>query len=72
MAGYTTPAERMRRYRRRRRQGLLVMKAEVGPDVVDTLVADGWLPADEARDPKAVGAALVAWARGTLATQAIE
>ncbi len=62
----TLAAQRMRRYRRRRRRGLLAVRAEVGPEVVDTLIAHGWLSADEARDPKAVGAALVAWARSTL------
>ncbi len=72
MAGDTSSAERMRRWRRRRRQGLVAFWAEVESEVVDMLVAGGWLSADEARDPKAVGAAFVAWARGTLATQAIE
>ena len=64
----TLTAERMRRYRRRRRQGLVAFWAEVGPDVVDTLIADGWLPADAAKDPKAVGAALVARVREILTT----
>ncbi len=62
----------MRRYRRRHRRGLVLAKAEVGPEIVDTLIAHGWLSADEARDSKAVGAALVAWARSTLTMQPTE
>ena len=58
-----TGAERMRRYRRRRRQGLVAFWAEVESEIVDRLIADGWLPADAAKNPKAVGAAFVAWAR---------
>ena len=64
----TETAERMRRYRRRRRQGRIAFWAEVEPEVVDTLIADGWLSADAVRDHRAVGAAFVAWATHTITT----
>ena len=62
----TSAAERMRRYRRRRRQGLVAFWAEVESEIVDKLIVDGRLPASAAKDPQAVGAALVAWVRKLL------
>ncbi len=64
MARSTTSAERMRRYRRRRRQGLLVVRGEVGAEVLNALVTKGWLTADEAQKPDAVGKALSRLAEG--------
>ncbi len=58
MARSTTPAERMRRYRRRRQQGLFVVRVEVGTEILHALVTGGWLSEDEAQDPDAVGKVL--------------
>ncbi len=54
----TEAAERMRRYRRRRRQGVLVVRAEVSTDVLNALITTGWLTADEAQNADAVGKAI--------------
>ena len=54
----TEAAERMRRYRRRRRQGVLVVRAEVSTDVLNALITMGWLTADEAQNADAVGKAI--------------
>ena len=47
----TTPAaERQRRYRERRARGMRVLAVELGPEVLERLVAEGWLNAEEAQD----------------------
>ena len=54
--GSPTPsaAERQRRHRERRRAGVLVVTLELPPEIVDTLVAWGWLSADQAKNPRAL------------------
>ena len=63
-------AGRMRRLRARRRIGSLCFRGDVPREVIDALIRKGWLKADEATDPKRVGAAMVdvsvCWAHGTL------
>ncbi len=60
MAGDTTSAERMQRYRWRHQRGLRVVTLEVGPMIVDALVRQGWLSAADAQDRQALAAALMA------------
>ena len=57
-AGRSPAAERMRRYRRRRREGRFVVRVEVGTEVLHALVTGRWLSEDEAQDPDAVGKVL--------------
>ena len=58
----SSPAERaairMRKYRRRRRQGLLAVRTAIRPEVVTSLIEEGWLSREEAEDLVAVGNAL--------------
>ena len=76
----STPAElaaiRMRKYRRRRRQGLLAVRAEIRTEVVTALVEQGWISREEVEDPVAVGNALAElvndWALGKPTTQGID
>ncbi len=67
MTGRTMAAERMKRYRKRLRDGLLAIRTEVSANTLDKLIATGLLPAEKIDDPRAVGAALAravdAWAR---------
>ena len=58
MGTISNPAERMRRYRERRRVGAVSVRLEVMPDTVQQLVADGWLPKERAAESKAVSDAL--------------
>ena len=66
----TTAAARMRRYRLRRKLGLMMAAAEVPADVVAGLAERGWLDVGEAEDPRRLGGVLVDVAdclvRGTL------
>ena len=43
-------AERQRRYRARRQHGMRMLTVELGPEVLERLVAEGWLNAEEAQD----------------------
>ena len=55
----TSPAaERQRRYRRRRKCGLLVATAEVPIQVAEALVGRGLLAEGDVSNPKRLGAAL--------------
>ena len=62
-----TVAERSRRWRRRRREGLQHATAEVPYAVLALLIEAGHLKADQAEDPRAVGAALIEFARNGVA-----
>ena len=66
----TSAAERQRRFRERRREGLRRMAGDVPADLVRALVENGWLGPDEANEPRKIGAALLdladCWMRGTL------
>ncbi len=53
-----TDAERARRYRARRRQGLCVVPLEVSESEIDGLVRGGLLESSHAGDPKKVGEAV--------------
>ncbi len=59
-------AERMRRARERRKRGRLVARIEVTFGMVEELVGRGFLPAWDAEDVEAIGAALEALLRVTL------
>ncbi len=65
-----TAADRQRRYRQRRKFGLMVAAAEVPADVVAGLAERGWLDVAEAEDPRRLGDVLVdvddCLVRGTL------
>ncbi len=54
-----TAAKRQRRYRARRRRGVVVAHAEVPVQLIDALVNDGDLTETDTTDPWALGAALV-------------
>ncbi len=66
----TPTAERQRRCRERKRQGMRRMGGDVPADVVRALVINGWVSGAEADDPQKLGAALVdladCWMRETL------
>ena len=51
-------ADRKARYRPRQAEGRAVYSVEVGPEVLDLLVATRWLPETDASDRQAVGAAI--------------
>ena len=51
--------ERQRRCRERKRRGLVLARAEVPDRIVEALVEQGVLPADEATDARSIGQALV-------------
>ena len=53
-------AERQRRYRQRRRQGLIVIRADITYDEILRLIQSGRLAECDAETPAAIGAALVA------------
>ena len=55
----TTAAERMRRLRRRRREGLLFAVAEVPMRLAEALVAAGLVRQQDAVDARALGVALI-------------
>ncbi len=55
----TTSAERQRRYRERKRRGLVLAQAEVPDRLVEALVGQGVLLEAQATDPRAIGRALV-------------
>ena len=58
MAGSTTPADRMKRYRQRLRAGLFSIRSEISTAVVEMLIAKGWVSPEKADDPKELGDAL--------------
>jgi hypothetical protein len=61
-SGMTAPAPgtlRMRRSRERRRQGDVIVKLEIGPNMTADLVVLGWLPAPDRVDKDALALALV-------------
>ena len=51
-------AERQRRYRARRRHGMRMLTVELGPAVLERLVAEDWLNAEETRDAAKIGDAI--------------
>ena len=55
----TTPAERQRQRRERKRRGLVLAHAEVPDRIVEALVDQGLLRAAQATDACAIGKALV-------------
>ncbi len=67
----TGAAERMRRYRARRRSRIRCFRGDVSCEVVDALVRNGWLKDNEAADPNRLGKVMAdvadCWVRGTLA-----
>ncbi len=74
-AGRTTPAERQRLCRKRRREDVLVLRVEGKPEVVTAFIARGWLSADAAQDRRIVAEAvevlLDCWVRGNLSNKAM-
>ncbi len=52
MAGATASADRMRRHRRRLRDGLFAVRTEISTAVVEMLIAKGWVSPEKAGDPK--------------------
>ncbi len=51
-------AEKQRRYRERKRAGSRIASTEISSDVIEGLIRHGWISAEEAKDPSALGAAL--------------
>ena len=66
----TTPAERQRRYRERKRSGVAVYQVELRQEAKTRLIQRDWLNEAEAQDRKSVTAALEdlldCYGRGTL------
>jgi hypothetical protein len=58
-----TPAERQRRYRARRRSGVVYVRGEVDADTLDSLIDGGLLAWGDQNDPDAVWLALIRSAR---------
>jgi hypothetical protein len=52
-------AERTRRWRERRQQGVLVVSFDVAPDVTGKLIRFGWLDATKRGDKEAIAAAFI-------------
>jgi hypothetical protein len=52
-------AERMRRSRWKRRQGLVIVNFDVAPDAIGKLIRLGWLPATRREDKDAITTALI-------------
>ena len=52
-------AERQRRYRRRRRDGVQVVPVEVDAGILNTLIKDGRLSEQDLLDPKKIADALL-------------
>jgi hypothetical protein len=52
-------AERTRRWRHKRRQGVVVVSFDVAPDVTRKLVRLGWLDATKRGDKEAIATALI-------------
>ncbi len=75
IAGRTTPAERQRLCRKRRREGVLLLKVEGKLDLVNALIRRGWLSADAAEDRRVVAEAVEVlidcWVRGNLSDKAM-
>lgn len=63
----STPTERQRRCRQRRREGVRLVRIEVGVESLGALLDRGWLSKPEARDDAALEAAVFdlidCWAR---------
>ena len=63
-------AKRQRVYRARKRTGARFMHGDLSGEVVDALIAEGWVGPREVGDPvrlgKAVADLIDCWARGTL------
>jgi len=62
----TLAAERMRRHRKRRRDGLRCLMVELRETEIDALICKGVLNEESRRDPGAIVAALYAFLDGTL------
>ena len=60
-ASLTSAAERMRRYRERRRRGLSCIKVQLRRSEVDALIACKLLEPTEREDRRALAAALHRW-----------
>ena len=54
----SSAAERQRRYRERRRRGVLIAWAEVAPECVEALISRGRLRPEDSTDARLLGAAL--------------
>jgi hypothetical protein len=52
-------AERTRRWRRKRQQGVVVVSFDVAPDVTAKLIRSGWLDANKCGDKEAIARALI-------------
>lgn len=70
MVSQAPAAERQRVYRARKRAGAKLMRSDLPGEVVEALIAEGWVGSDEVSDPvrlgKAVADLIDCWARGTL------
>jgi hypothetical protein len=62
----STAAERMRRYRERRRDGLRCVTVELRETEIDVLIRRGMLKADARNDPYAIEMALYEFLEHTL------
>jgi hypothetical protein len=56
-------AERTRRWRERRQQGVVVVSFDVAPDVTGKLIRFGWLDPNKRDDKEAIARALIELAR---------
>jgi hypothetical protein len=52
--GSATAAERMRRYRKRRRRGQRIIRMQIGPTVIEALVSKGFLGPNDREDNIAI------------------
>jgi hypothetical protein len=49
-----SPAERMRRYRKRQRQGQRIIRVQIGPPEIEALVSKGFLGPGDRNDSVAI------------------
>jgi len=52
-------AERTRRWREKRQQGIVVVSFDVAPDVIGKLIRFGWLDATKRGDKEAIATAFI-------------
>jgi hypothetical protein len=62
-------AERTRRWRRKRQQGVVVVTFDVAPNITGELVRSGWLDENKRGDKKAIATALIELAEKAVALE---
>jgi hypothetical protein len=67
--GLSPGAERTRRWREKRQQGVVVVTFDVAPNITGELVRSGWLDENKRGDKKAIATALIELAEKAVALE---